>query len=202
MLYIWLQWRQTQHLLHWVIVPCTYLVVESESASSTLSPWCCVHSRCGVRLSKSLLSLWSKRLSKSLLSLWSKGSANPCWVCGVKVQQILAEFVKQRLGKSLLSWWDQGSANPCWVCGVRLGPLPVPSQLAVGSLTQYIRAESSVRGVFRLNKPLLSQRLQRLVENLLAHQESHSPLAPQESWESIKRAKLCQASYGVIVICT
>ena len=132
-------------------------------------------------------------------SVWPdlhKGSTNPCWVSWAKAQQILADFVEQQFSKSLMSWLYRGSVNHHWVFGVRLGLLPLQCQPAVGSLTQYIRTEPSGNGVLRLSKPLRSQRRNRLIENLLAHQESSSPLAHQESWESIrssKRAKLRQA---------
>ena len=47
------------------------------------------------------------RLSKSLLSLWSSGSANPCWDGGAGAQQILADLVGVQLDQLVLSCVSQ-----------------------------------------------------------------------------------------------
>ena len=129
------------------------------------------------------------------MSLCSGGSANPCWACGARLSTFYAEFLclvhtccgarlstfyaesmcllhtcgEVRLSKSLLSLFSSSLANPCWVGGVK---------------AQQILAEFV--GSSPVHQPwvvcLLSQRLQRFTENPLAHQESSSPLAYQESW--------------------
>ena len=95
---------------------CLVPVVESGSANPS---WVC-----GVAAQQILAELVELRLSKSLLSLWSQGSANPYWVCEAAAQQILAELAELRLSKSLLRLWDPtwhlvlAESVSCW--GVRL----------------------------------------------------------------------------------
>ena len=67
-------WSPTQHLLRWVIVPCT------------------VHTCCGVRFS--FYYAESLCCAQKHIAVVESGSAKPCWVCGVKAQHNRAEFVE------------------------------------------------------------------------------------------------------------